>query len=101
MAARAYISLARVAPVGVRFTRTSALASARTLVGFEGLASLRRIFSPAIGEMPSSGCAIWTLTPRWDGWMNLRVLFNSWKRAVERSLPSTDQQPHDHPAITA
>src|SRR2546421_1838664 len=62
-AAWAYISLAFDAPVGVRLTNTSALVSSRTLEMLEGFALLGCILSPAIGDIPSRGWAIWTLTP--------------------------------------
>src|SRR5438552_18512408 len=62
-AAWAYISLAFEAPVGVRLTNTSVLVSSRTLEMLEGFALLGCILSPAIGDIPSRGWAIWTLTP--------------------------------------
>src|SRR5438876_10258157 len=62
-AAWAYLSLAFVAPVGVRLTNTSVLVSSRTLEVLEGFALLGCILSPAIGVILSRGCAIWTLIP--------------------------------------
>src|SRR5213593_4103960 len=59
----AYISLAFLAPVGVRLTRIFTSESRRTLGMLAGFALLTWTFSPAIPEAPSSGCAICTLTP--------------------------------------
>src|SRR5881628_1178068 len=62
-AAWAYISLAFEAPVGVRLTNTSVLVSSRALAMLAGFALLGWTLSPAIGDTPSRGWAIWTLIP--------------------------------------
>src|SRR5437879_13916468 len=54
-AAWAYIWLAFDAPVGVKFTNTSAFDSVSVLAVLLGLESLTSIFSPAIGDTPSRG----------------------------------------------
>src|SRR6267143_2625501 len=59
----AYISLALLAPVGVRLTRIFVSESRRTLVILAGFALLTWTFSPAIPEAPSKGCTICTVTP--------------------------------------
>src|SRR5437762_148431 len=52
-AAWAYIWLAFDAPVGVKFTNTSAFDSVSVLAVLLGLESLTSIFSPAIGDTPA------------------------------------------------
>src|SRR5207249_11722259 len=54
-AAWAYIWLAFVAPVGVRFTKTSTFDSIKFLAMLLGLESLTAIFSRAMGDTPARG----------------------------------------------
>src|SRR2546422_2974874 len=87
-AASAYISLALEAPVGVRFTRMSVLASFRRRERLDGLESLICILSPTTVDIPSSGWAIATFTPRGAGSENFLTLFGSAKIASDRSFPT-------------
>src|SRR6266699_4505461 len=87
-AAWAYMSLAFEAPVGVRLTSTSVLVSSRTSVMLDGFALLGCILSPAIGDIPSSGWAIWTLTPMGRNSTIFFVLFGSAYTDSDRSFPT-------------
>src|SRR6266851_6336339 len=87
-AASAYISLAKDAPVGTRFTSTSALDDLRTSATFAALESLGSILSLATGDIPSSGWDISTWTPNFPGCAIFLTLLGSAKIASDKSCPT-------------